>query len=66
MADWTEGDEIKCSNCGHTWHDNCAFEYQVGTEVECPECRTVLQCVDLELTRRWTWDKVKDEKRGQG
>jgi hypothetical protein len=62
MVDFTSGDEIKCSKCGHTWRDKYAFEYQVGTEVECPECRTVLQCVDLVLSRSWAWEAVREEQ----
>jgi len=62
----TDSPEIKCSNCGHTWRDQCAFEYQVGTEVECPECRTALQCVDEDVTRHWCWEAVREKTDGKG
>lgn len=65
-ADFTTSPEIKCSSCGHTWKDNCAFEYRVGTEVECPECRTVLQCIDEDIVRHWAWDQVKEEEKKSG
>jgi DNA-directed RNA polymerase subunit RPC12/RpoP len=55
--------EIRCPKCKHTWSTNVDFELQVGSEVQCQGCGEIIQFVDEEVTRHWSWEVVKQEKK---
>lgn len=63
MTQQTMSPEIQCPKCKRTWHANDYFELHVGAEVECPNCRAVLQFIEEEVVRYWKWEAVREEKK---
>ena len=55
MADLTRDPEVRCPVCLHEWQESDSFEMGEGSEVECEECGTRLECTEVDLTRYWRW-----------
>ena len=51
----TDDPEVECPKCGKTFVLSGAFEYGPGGETRCPECDALLECVDQEPKRSWSW-----------
>ena len=46
---------ITCPGCGNEFCIEDAFEFDEGSEHDCPECNAHLVCNAVETIRRWTW-----------
>ena len=51
---WTDDGYAECLSCGETGHVRDSFEMGIGDQWECP-CGVTLECVEVELSRRWAW-----------
>lgn len=55
---WTDDPEVWCDECERGYVMCNGFELGKGDTWECWECGTVYECVEVEVNRRWAWEKA--------
>jgi DNA-directed RNA polymerase subunit RPC12/RpoP len=53
----SEDPYIQCPACAHSWWEDSAFEMSgVDSEIACPKCAAAIVCIEVRVTRHWTWE----------